>query len=211
MTNKTLAALVAGLAGASAAFGAINVVQTAAPAPTYGTVLDFDAPGSPTGQNVPANSWAGLGLSSIVSGEGSNFVGNLSGTPGFDWLPNNNVFYGPFGVFMQFDSALSELSLQFWDSSGPSAGFGGGAAVAVGLGGQELEFYFVQNPAYAGLGDSWFNITATEGMSFDSVTVLGFGFFPESYVDNISWNKVPAPGTASLALLGLMVGGRRRR
>lgn len=211
MTNTTLAALVVGLAGASTAFGAITITQSGAPAPTYGTVLDFDAPGSPTGDNVPANSWASLGLSSIVSGEGSNFVGNLSGNPGFDWLPNSNVFYGPFGVFMQFDSALSELSLQYWDSSGPSMGFGGGAAVAVSRNGQEVGFYFIQDPAYAGLGDPWFNITATDGMSFDSVAVLGFGFFPEAFVDNISWNKVPAPGGASLAALALLAAGRRRR
>ena len=67
----------------------------------------------------------------------------------------------------------------------------------------------VFNPAWGGIGDTWFNITATGGDSFSHIVIAGMGFFPETFVDNLSWNTVPAPG--AIALLGLgLVRGRRR-
>ncbi|MBL0921690.1 MAG: hypothetical protein IBJ10_06125 [Phycisphaerales bacterium] len=204
-----LAACVAGLSG-SAALGAVNVSQGAS-APTYATTLTFDEVGGPTGANVPSNAWTGVGITSMVSGSGANAVTNVSAQPGFGWLGTGNVFYGPFGVFINFGSDLTEFSAQFWDSSGPASGFGGGAAVIAFNDGVEVGFLFVTNPAFGGAGNTWIDITTDSGSVFDEVRLLGFGFFPESYVDNLSWNAVPAPASALVAGLGLFAAARRRR
>jgi MYXO-CTERM domain-containing protein len=202
------AVLVAAALLVGPASAAVTVVQQAGPAPTYATTLNFDEAGGPTGNNVPGASWTGIGITSFVSGEGNNSVSNQSGT--FPWLPSNNVYWGPFGVFMNFSNDLSAISFQAWDTSGPPSPFGGGMGVillnnGVEVGGQ------VFNPAWGGVGNTWYHVTTTAGSSFDEVRVVGFGFPAESFVDNISWNAVPGPG--SLALLGLagLVGKRRRR
>ena len=81
------------------AFAAVTVTRTAAPAPTYGTTLNFDEVGGPTGGNVPPNSWASLGLATLDSGAGGGgFVGNVNAS--FPWMPNDNIWAGPFGAFM---------------------------------------------------------------------------------------------------------------
>ena len=212
MKNWTKAGLILGVAGlsGSAALGAVTIAQQST-APTYSTTLNFDEAGGPTGLNVPANSWSGIGLSSITSGEGSNAVTQVNTNPGFDWLGDGNVFYGPFGVFMQFGEDLTEFSAQYWDSSGPAVGFGGGAAVVALNDGVELGFAFLTNPAFGGVGDTWIHITTDGGMVFDEVRFVGFGFFPEAYVDNLSWNAVPAPASVMVAGLALAAAGRRRR
>ena len=212
MTNWTKAGLVAcaaGLTGVSA-LGAVTVSNVAS-APTYSTTLTFDEVGGPTGMNVASNSWAGIGLASIISGEGSNAVTQVNANPGFDWLGDGNVFYGPFGVFMTFDSDLTEFSAQYWDSSGPATFNGGGAIVVAVNDGVEVGSFFITNPAFAGVGLTSIHITTDNGSVFDEVRFAGFGFFPEAYVDNISWNAVPAPASVMLAGLALVGGARRRR
>lgn len=212
MTKLTIAGLVACLAGVSgsAALGAVTVSNVAA-APTYSTTLTFDEVGGPTGSNVASNAWAGLGITSFVSGEGSNTVGTLNTNPGFGWLGTGNVFAGPFGVFINFDSDLTEFSAEYWDSSGPAT-FSGGGAIAIALNdGVEVGSFFITNPAYAGAGLVGINITTDNGSVFDEVRFAGFGFFPEAFVDNLSWNAVPAPASATLAALALLGGARRRR
>ncbi len=203
------AAIPAALLTASSASAAVTVARTAAPAPTYSTTLNFDEPGGPTGANVPVNSWASIGLSVLDSGAGGGgFVGNLNGT--FPWLPNNNVWAGAFGAFMTFSTDLTEFSTQTWDSGAPGP-FGGGFAVVALDSGVEVANQFYPDVAWGGLGDTWINITTSGGSTFDEVRILGFGFPPETYLDNMSWNAVPAPG--ALALLGLagIVARRRRR
>jgi len=212
MTNWTktgLAACAAGLTGVSA-LGAVTVSNVAA-APTYSTTLTFDEVGGPTGSNVASNAWAGIGISSIVSGEGSNTVGTLNTNPGFGWLGTGNVFAGPFGVFINFDSDLTEFSAEYWDSSGPATFNGGGAIVVAVNDGVEVGTFFITNPAYAGTGLVGINITTDGGSVFDEVRFVGFGFFPEAFVDNLSWNAVPAPASAMVAGLALVAAGRRRR
>ncbi|MCA9296893.1 MAG: hypothetical protein KC983_10250, partial [Phycisphaerales bacterium] len=124
-------------------------------------------------------------------------------------LGDGNSFYGNFGVFMTFDNDVSEFSLEVWDPSGPPSPIGGGLFVVVLNDGVEVASGGY-TPAWGGLGDSWFDITTTGGMVFDEVRILGFGFQPTTFVDNLSWNEVPAPG--ALAMLGVAaIGARRRR
>jgi len=203
------AVLVAAGLFANAASAAVTTNQQAGPAPTYGTTLNFDEVGGPVGNDLPSSSWAGLGITSFISGAGANAVANHN-TVDTPWLPNNNSYWGPFGVFINFDSDLSAISFQAWDMSGPPSPFGGGMGVVLLNDGVELAFD-IFNPAWGGIGNSWFNVTTSDGSTFDEIRVLGFGFAPNTYIDNISWNVVPGPG--SLAMLGLagLIGSRRRR
>ncbi len=211
MSSKLLiASAVTAVALAVPATANITITQGAS-APTYSSVLNFDEPGAPTGDNLPGNSWAAYGMSEIVSGEGSNFVGDTTGNPVLGWAGGDNIFYGPFGVFMMLDTDVTEFSMQFWDSSGPSSGFGGGALIAVLNDGNEVGSFFISNPAWGGFGDSWFDIVATDGMVFDEVRALGFGFFPEAIVNNLSWNAVPTPGAGALLTIAGFATLRRRR
>lgn len=190
-------------ASASVANATITITRGSS-APTYATLVTFDEVGGPVGSNPPNNAWAAQGISFLGSGEGNRAVGNHSGISG----TSDNSFYGPFGVFMNFSSDLTAASLQYWDTSGSAGPFGGGIGVFVLNDGVEVGSFF-GNGVIGTQTNSWFNIVATDGMVFDEIRAVGFGFFPESVVDNISF--VPAPG--SLALLGL--GGaaalRRRR
>lgn len=202
----------AGLAltlGASA--HATVTITRGASAPTYSSTLTFDEVGGPTGMNLPAGSFAAYGMAEIYSGEGSNNVGSYASTPGLQWLGADNVFYGPFGVFMEIGEDVTAFSLEFWDSSGPPTFSGGGAGILVFNDGVQVGSLFGINPAFGGFGDSWFNIVATDGMVFDEVRAVGFGFFPQSYVDNLSWQVVPTPGAAALLTLSGAATLRRRR
>ncbi|MGP1308719.1 MAG: hypothetical protein ACTS27_00790 [Phycisphaerales bacterium] len=194
--------------GASA--GATITVTQGSSAPTYANTLTFDEPGAPTGDNVASDAFTAYGISSLVSGEGGNFVGSLESNPAFSWLGDTNVFYGPFGVFINLDQDATAFSMQYWDSSGPPSGFSGGAAVVVFNDGVEVGSWF-GTPAFGGFGDAWFDIVATDGMVFDEVRALGFGFFPEAVVDNLSWQVVPAPGAGAILGLAGLAAIRRRR
>jgi hypothetical protein len=208
MSKNLLAAIVATAGLVSSASASVTITQGPT-APTYTNTLTFDEPGGTTGVNVPSNSWVGMGITSIVSGEGSNFVGPNA----FPTAQSTNSYYGPYGVFIRFATDLTAASFNAWDSSGPPTFSGGGMAVVLINDGDEnnpVGFDFF-TPAYGGFGDSAFNITTSGGMVFDEIRVLGFGFFPETYVDNVSWNAVPAPSVAALlSLAGLSLVRRRR-
>jgi hypothetical protein len=191
---------------AAAASASISVTQGTS-APTYDTTLTFDEPGTPTG-TVATNTWAGIGLAEMQAGDSNPFVGDVSGTN--PWINSGNAFQGIFGVFMTFDTDLTSFSAQVWDPSGDPGPFGGGVGIFVFNDGVEVANAFI-TPAWGGLGDEWIDITTAEGMTFDEVRILGYGFFPTTYVDNLSWNAVPAP--SSIALLGFagFTATRRRR
>lgn len=209
MKMATLIGLAAVAGSAHAALATYTITQSGSPAPTYATTLTFDEVGGPTG-TVPTNSWSGIGLENIIAGDSGSFVGD-NDTPNGGWgLGTGNSFWGPFGVFMNFNTDLDAMSLQVWDPSGAPSPFGGGAAIALLDDGVEVGSLFFE-PAWGGLGDSWFNITADGGMVFDEVRVLGFGFFPTTVVDNLSWNAVPTPASAALLGMAGLASARRRR
>lgn len=206
---NTATAIVGTLAlAAGSAVGSVAVTQGAT-GTTYSTTLNFDEAGGPTGPGIANNAWAGLGLADMAAGDGNNFVGDNAALFG-PWIGSGNSFFGNFGIFMTFDSDLTNFSGQFWDPSGPPGPIGGGLGVFVFDDGVEVANAFL-TPSWGGVGDEWIDISATGGMAFDEIRVLGFGFDPTTFADNLSWNAVPAP--SSMALLGLssFVASRRRR
>lgn len=210
MLRSSLLVAVPVLLAASAASATITITRGDS-APTYATTLNFDEPAGPTG-SVPSGSWSALGMSSIVSGTGNAFVGNLSSIYGVPGLGTGNAATGAFGLYMNFSQDLTEMSFQYWDSATASGPFGGGAAVIVLNDGVEINRYFISNPNVGGNTNSWFNVVATGGSTFDDVRLVGFGgAFPEAFTDNVSWNAVPAPGSLALLGLGGLAAIRRRR
>ena len=191
------------LAAASIASANVTITRGSS-APQYATIVTFDEVGGPVGGNPPNDAWAPQGISFLGSGEGNRFVGNNSAISG----TTDNSFYGPFGVFMNFSSDLTAASLQYWDTSGSAGPFGGGVAVIALNDGVEVGSFF-GNGVTGTQTNSWFNIVATDGMAFDELRCVGFGFFPEAVVDNISF--VPAPGSLALIGLGGLAAMRRRR
>jgi len=205
------AAAIAACAAGNAADAAFAFVQSASAQPTYANVLNFDAPGSPTG-NCAGNAFAGFGVSSLVTGtDPGAFVSQANATPGLGWLGTGNVAYGSFGLYMKFSSEVSQLSVQYWDTSGPGSFFGGGAALILLKGGVEVGSFFINAPSFSPAGKPWFNITSTGGSTFDEIDFVGFGFPADAYIDNVSWTSVPTPASATLLGFSGMLLARRRR
>ena len=115
------------------------------------------------------------------------------------WVGTGNSFFGNFGVFMTLDTDVTEMSLQVWDPSGGPP-FGGMAVVLFDDGNQVS--WTDHTPAWGGVGDEWFDITTDGGDVFDEIRLVGFGFDPTTFMDNVSWNVIPEP--TSLAIFGLM-------
>jgi hypothetical protein len=182
--------------------------------------LTFDEPGTPIGA-VSTDYWAtSHNIAELQAGDLAPQVDNWDATFGGTggWLgENTNSFFGNFGVFMTLENAASEMSMQIWDPSGPPSFFGGGLNVILFNDGVQVHDLFLQNgditePAWGGIGDEWFNITTTGGDVFDEVRILGFGFTPTTFMDNLSYNEVvPAPGSLALLALAGIAGRRRRR
>lgn len=206
-TWKIEAAIAIALLGAGSVANADVTVAQGASGTTYGTTLNFDEIGGPTGV-VATDAWAGIGVAELQAGDSVPFVGDASGI--HPWISDGNSFLGNFGVFMTFDTDLTSFSGQFWDPSGNPGPFGGGMGIFVYNDGVEVANSFV-TPAWGGLGDSWIDVSTTDGMVFDEIRVLGFGFGPTTYADNLSWNAVPTPsGLAVLAIAGVASTRRRR-
>jgi hypothetical protein len=207
-TGTQIATLLALALTAGSAAADVTVSQGSS-ASTYSTTLNFDEAGGPTGVVAP-NSWAGIGLADIQSGTGSGAVADVSGI--YPWVNSGNAFEGAFGVFMTFDTDLTDFSAQVWDPSGPGSFIGGGMiAVAFHDGIEVGSFFSDAGPAWGGLGDEWWSISGTDGDVFNEVRILGFGFSPTTYIDNVSWNAVPTPSSVALLSFAGVAASRRRR
>lgn len=212
MNTRIAIVLAAVAASASAASAGYTITQQNAPAPTYSTTLNFDEPNGPTGL-VSADAYASLGLASLTSGTGDQSVGDNSEF--FPWVNDGNSMFANFGMTAVFETDITEFSIQIWDPSGPPSFIGGGLVVVLLNDGEVVWDLFQQNgniatPAWGGVGDSWFDITTTDGMAFDEVRMFGLGFTPTAFIDNLSWNAIPTPG--ALALFGIAgLGASRRR
>lgn len=216
-TAATIAAVGLAVSGASAGY---NIAQSSDAPTAYATTLNFDEVGGPTGVVDPA-SWAGIGLADMQAGDGVPQVGDFQTLFAAPWIGSGNSFYGNFGVFMTFSVDLTALSVQVWDPSGPPSFLGGGLNVILFNDGAQVWDVNAQNgggpfdpiatPAWGGVGDATFDITTTDGMVFDEVRILGYGFGPTTFVDNISWQAVPAPGAVALFGAAGLASVRRRR
>lgn len=212
MRNTRIAGIAAWtvICATGTAMADVNITLSSS-AGSYATTLNFDEVGGPgPGYQIADDSWAGIGVSQLMSGNGSNGVQDFNALFGGWGLGNGQSFGGGFGVFMKFDSDITEFSTQAWDNSGPATFFGGGMIVNVFNDGVNVASLWVEAPAWGGIGDNWFDITTTDGSTFDEVNFAGFGMVPETYVDNMSWNAVPAPSSA-VALLGFACLATRRR
>jgi hypothetical protein len=109
---------------------------------------------------------------------------------------------------MTFGDDLTNFSGQVWDPSGAPPF--GGAGIFVYNDGAEIANLFIE-PAWGGIGDSWIDVSATDGMVFDEIRIVGFGFDPSTFVDNLSWNAVPTPSGLAVLGLGGIVMSRGRR
>ena len=209
MTRKFNFLLVLFIVGALAIQAqAVVTISQGQTAPTYSNTLNFDEPGGPTG-SLPADAFLSYGITSLQAGDGNNFVGdNTAGQP---WVGTGNSFFGNFGVFINFANDLTEFSVNIWDPSGPPSPIFGGLSVFVFNDGVQVADVFTE-PAWGGLGDPAFNITTSGGMVFDEVRILGNGFLPTTYADDLSWNVVPEPSCGLLCGLAslLLVRFRRR-
>jgi len=205
-----VAAITAAACLASAAQAAVTISNSSLA--SYSNTLNFDEVGGPTGvlPFPPYQPWLSSHGLSITSGEGSRVVNDFSSQPGFGWLGNGFAMAGPFGLYLDFAQPITSFSFQYWDASGPGGPFGGGALVLVGDENNPDAFMFLSNPAFGGAGNPNFNITTTGGSTFTHVRLVGFGFTPDAYMDNLSW-EVPAPGAAALLGIGGLSCLRRRR
>ena len=199
---RRMQAMAVGLIGVTAiaapALGSIVVTQGSS-APTYTDFsLDFDEPGGPTGVVDPGAWSASHGITELQAGDGVPQVDDWTGIFG-PWVGTGNSFFGNFGVFMTLDTDVTEMSLQVWDPSGGPP-FGGMAVVLFDDGNQVS--WTDHTPAWGGVGDEWFDITTDGGDVFDEIRLVGFGFDPTTFMDNVSWNVIPEP--TSLAIFGLM-------
>lgn len=194
---------------AAPALGGYTITVTDTATTYSGYSLNFDEVGGPTGPVTP-DAWLashGLMLDSGVGGGGNvDDWAAFQGWPlgdGLSWL-------GPFGAFMTFDYDLTGFATEHWDPSGPAGGFGGGFGIYIFDDGVEVGNGFF-DAAWGGIGDTWVNITADGGDVFDEVRILGWGMIPETYLDNMSWDQVPAPSSLALLTVAGAVASRRRR
>jgi len=197
------------LACATTASAAITITQQSAAAPTYSNALTFDEPGTPTGL-VGHDYWQSSHGFTVTDGVNPNatVVNDFTGSQ--PWIGTGNSMEGNFGIFMTFDNDVSAMSFQAWDPSGEPDFFGNGLTVVVTDAADNTLAFEQFTGAWGGVGDTWINITTTDGDSFAKASIFNNSFAPLTYIDNFSFNNVPTPG--ALALLGLAgVTSRRRR
>ena len=193
----------------SAALAAATITQQNAAAPTYDTLLTFDEPGTPLGL-VASNYWQGSHGVTITNGTDPGIpVNDFSGA--LPWINSGNAVEGWFGVFMTFDNPVTAMSFQAWDPSGAPNPFGNGLFIHLVDINDNIVHSQAFTGAWGGIGNTWFDVTTTDGTTFQKVVVTNNSFNPVSYVDNVSWTAVPAPGSLALLALAGLCGRSRRR
>ena len=207
----SIAATVAMTTGA--ALGDYTVTQTNTSSATYTDhSINFDEAGVPVGVAMdPFDFYQASDGISFSSGSGFLVAEDWDALEGIDGGDGDgNQLNGGFSVRMLFDEAISELSFQGWANGSPSPPFGG-INVLLFLDGAQVGGY-TGTAAFGGIGDEWFNVVATGGDTFDEVRFFNGAFSSfNSYVDNITFNDVPAPGAVALLGLAGLCGSRRRR
>ncbi len=208
MRTTAVAVVVAAILTAPA-LGGIVVTQGTS-ATTYGTTLNFDEPGGPTGVVDPTAWSVSHGIAELQAGDSVPQVDDWTGTFG-PWVGTGNSFFGYYGVFLTFEQDVTEMSFRAWDPSGPPSPFGGGMAIVLFDDGAQVS-WTEHEPAWGGVGDEWYDIITDGGDKFDEIRLVSFGFDPSTFADDLSWNAVPEP--SSLLLLTGVIGAtllRRRR
>ena len=204
-------AIAASLCMATTAPAAFTITQQAAAAPTYSNVITFDEPGTPVGV-VNKNWWAdNLGMAVTIE-DAVNPNAVAISDPAEAWLGTGNVAGGIFGIYQIVFTGgnATSMSFQAWDSSGAPNFFGNGLRVVLLDANNNQLANQAFTGAWGGVGNSWFNVTTTDGSSFSKVAIYNNTSFHPTYVDNVSWN-VPGPGALALfGLAGVIRRGRRR-
>ena len=212
MRVTTILAAVAATGVVTGAYGDFVVTQSSTQTVFDDHNLTFDEPDVPVG--VPMDPWTYYQASDgITFTSGNGFLmaedwDTLEGIAG--GTGEGNQLNGGFNIAMHFDAPVSEVSWQGWaNGNGPPFG---GMFVVLLLEGVEVYAEFGLPVPFGTDVDSWYSAVGTDGMVFDELR-FGNGAFNSfnTYMDNVTFNNVPAPG--ALALLGLagVLGGRRRR
>jgi hypothetical protein len=196
----------------SSLFADFMITQSDTETAYTGNSVDFED--APTGVNMdPFDFYQASNGITFTSGNGFMVASNWDDTDGIDGgaSPGGIQLAGGFQVNMQFEQDVTELSWQGWADGQPAFPFGG-INVFVFNDGVEVAAYFGDFAPFGGVGDEWFNVVATGGDSFDEIRFFNPSFQSFSaYVDNISFNNVPEPGTFGLlSIVGLVVFRRRR-
>lgn len=211
MRLTTLAAGTAAAVLAGSALGNYTITQTFDQAPTYDNLITFDEDGVPVGQALdPFTFYQSSHGVTFTSGNGLLVVDDWDAIDGIDGGEGDgNSLVGGFSISMHFDSDVTSASWQGWASGSPAPPFGGINVILLDDGNTVGSYQGIA--PFGGAGDEWFDVVATDGMVFDEIRFFNPAFNSfTSYIDNLSFTTVPAPG--AIALLGLagLVGRRRR-
>lgn len=194
----------------SSAFGAYTITQGTS-APTYGTTITFDEPGVPVGENIdPFTYYADDGIT-FSSGAGFVMVSDYDAT---EFIAggngDGNQIGTGFSLVMLFEDGATEASWQGWAPGSPNPPFGG-INVFLLNDGEQVGDYSGSSP-FGGVGDEWFNVTTSDGDTFDEIRFFNGAFNSfNTYADNVSFNVVPEPSSLVLCGLASLVGLALRR
>ncbi len=194
----------------ASASAAVSFAQTLAAAPTYGTTLNFDEPGTPTGL-VSGTTWLASKGVTITDGVNGNNTVVDNFTNIYPWVGTGNSVAGSYGNIIMFTGDITNFSCQEWDSNGPNSPTGGGFVFwALDANGNVIDGVGLSG-AWGGVGKTWLNMNAAASDHVRGIYISSNSWIGDpAYIDNLSWNAVPAPGGIALLALGF-AGARRRR